>query len=152
MISEVSAMLNIIFGYTDQVIYNTSAYFKNDFLPQWLSDPFVKEIIADVDRSEVISNGAIDSPVLGIIPPASLSGGTKALILIYEETGKIFNASNCGNNCAKWLLEIGRREDVTINLRHIMDFGDNTFDVHVVNDDIMVHDMDEMLTVGGRYV
>lgn len=145
-------MLNILFGDTDNVIYNTSAYFKNDFMPQWLSDPFVKEMVADVDSSEIISNGAVSSPVLGIIPPTSLSGGVKTLILIYEEPEKIFNASNCGNNCAKWLLEIGRRKDVTVNLRHIMDFGDETFEVHIANDNIMVHDMDEMLTVGGRYV
>ena len=37
--------------------------------------------------------------------------------------GRIFNASACGNNCAKWILEIGKRKDLTINLRHIMNFG-----------------------------
>lgn len=145
-------MLSVYFGDTDRVIYNTSAYFKNDYFPQWLSDPFVKEMISDVDHSEVISNGAISSPVLGVIPPTGLSGGVKTLILIYEEPEKMFNASNCGNNCAKWLIEIGRRKDVTINLRHMMDFGDADFDIYVTNDHVMVHNMDDMLTLGGRYV
>ena len=34
------------------------------------------------------------------------------------EPDRIFNASTCGDNCAKWILEIGRIKDVTINLRH----------------------------------
>ena len=33
---------------------------------------------------------------------------------------RVFNASTCGDNCARWLLAIGRKQDVTINLRHIL--------------------------------
>lgn len=46
-----------------------------------MSDPVVKQMVLDIDNSEVISNGAIKSPVLGIISPTALSGGVKALIL-----------------------------------------------------------------------
>lgn len=45
---------------------------------------FVKEMIRAVDKSEVLSSHAIESPVLGIIPTTRLSGGVKALILIYK--------------------------------------------------------------------
>ena len=30
----------------------------------------------------------------------------KTLLLILNEPDKIFNASTCGDNCAKWILEI----------------------------------------------
>lgn len=99
-------MLNIFYGDMQGMIYNTSVYFKNMYDRQWLEDEQVKAMIADVDNSLVLSSGAIDSPVLGIIPPTSLSGGVKTLILIDKIPEKIFNASNCGDNCAKWLLKI----------------------------------------------
>ena len=145
-------MLHIIFGKIDDVVYNTPLYFKNQYDPAWLEDTEVQEMIADVDRSKVLSNHAIESPVMGIIPPTSLSGGVKTLILIKEMPDQLFNASNCGDNCAKWLLRIGGEQDATINLRHIMDFGDQPFEVHVVNTDQIVKDMDSLVRIAGRFV
>ena len=75
-------MLRIIFGDCDKVIYNTSLYFKNTYEPEWILEDRTKQMIFDIDKSKVISDGAVDSPVLGIIPPTSLSGGVKNLILI----------------------------------------------------------------------
>ena len=145
-------MLNIIFGKIPDVIYNTSLYFKNMYDKDWLDSEDVKQMILDIDKSTVLSNGAIDSPVLGIIPPTSLSGGVKTLILIDKMPEELFNASNCGNNCAGWLLKLGEQKDITINLRHIMDFGDQPFVIRVVNTDQIVTDMDELSTIAGRYV
>lgn len=85
-------------------------------------------MIEDVDKSAVLDSGVIDSPVLGKIPPVGLSGGVKTLILVKFEKDKIFNASTCGDNCAKWLLKIAETEDRTINLHHLMDFGDEVYD------------------------
>ncbi len=109
-------------------------------------------MILDIDSSKVLSSHAIESPVMGIIPPTSLSGGVKTLILIDKMPSKLFNASNCGDNCASWLLKIGKEEDVTINLRHIMNFGENEFEIHVVNTDETVHDMVSLTLIAGRYV
>lgn len=145
-------MLSIWYGDKEPVVYNTEVYFKNDFSPEWLEDSFVREMILDVDHSTVLSSGAVSSPVMGIIPPVSLSGGVKTLILILKEPNKVFNASNCGDNCAEWLLKIGDKEDVTINLRHMMDFGDGPFNIHICNNDVVVHNMDELLRAAGRYV
>jgi hypothetical protein len=99
-----------------------------------------------------MGNGAIDSPVLGVIAPVSLSGGLKALILIDKVSDRIFNASNCGDNCAKWLLKIGEKKDVTVNLRHIMDFGNDAFEAEILNTGMIVHSMEELVPVAGRYV
>lgn len=145
-------MLTVYFGDMEDVVYNTSVYFKFNYEPSWLEDPFVQEMILDVDSSRVLGNGAIDSPVLGVIAPITLSGGVKALILIDKVPTKVFNASNCGDNCAKWLLRIGERHDVTVNLRHIMDFGDDPMRVLVANTGVVVTSMDELVPIAGRYV
>lgn len=142
-------MLKIILGNMDDVVYNTSVYFKNTYKEEWLTDDFSKEMIKDVDKSIVVSPRIIDSPVLGAITPRELSGGVKTLILIYKDDSHVFNASNCGDNCAKWLLKIGEMKDVTINLRHIMDFGDGKFEIKIMNTNQTVHNMDEFVDVAG---
>lgn len=145
-------MLSIIFGKISDVVYNTSLFFKNQYDPAWLEDEEVKKMIEDVDSSKVLSSHAIESPVMGIIPPTSLSGGVKTLILIKEMPEKVFNASNCGDNCARWLLKIGKEKDVTINLRHIMNFPIERFDIRVVNTDEVVHDVESLTCIAGRFV
>ena len=75
-------MLKIYFGDMADVIYNTSVYFKNRYRREWITDPNTVKMIRDVDSSKVLGNGAIDSPVLGVISPTELSGGVKTLILI----------------------------------------------------------------------
>ena len=142
-------MLKIILGNMDDVVYNTSVYFKNTYKEEWLTDDFSKEMIQDVDKSTVVSPRIIDSPVLGAITPRELSGGVKTLILIYKDNSHVFNASNCGDNCAKWLIKIGEMKDVTINLRHIMDFGDGEFEIKIINTNQTVHNMDEFVDVAG---
>ncbi|WP_288569378.1 DUF4869 domain-containing protein [uncultured Treponema sp.] len=142
-------MLNIIFGKIDNVIFNTSVFFKNSYEESWLLEEETQQMILDIDKSKVLGNGAIESPVLGIIPPTSLSGGVKTLILISHISDKIFNASNCGNNCASWLLKIGKEKNVTINLRHLMNFGDGCFELNIVNKNKIVRSMDELLEIAG---
>lgn len=59
----------------------------------------------------------------------------KALILMrFDESGKSFNASACGDNCAKWIFEISKIRDLTINLHHVMDFGScEGFEAYIEN-------------------
>lgn len=145
-------MLSIYFGEMKEAIFNTSVYFKNTYEDSWITDERTREMIEDVDRSKVIDSGVIDSPILGKIPPTNLSGGVKTLILIEHEPEKIFNASTCGDNCAKWILKIAEDKDVTINLRHIMDFGNERFEAKILNTDQIVHSMEEMIPIAGLYV
>ena len=109
-------MLTIIYGDVENSIYNTNVYFKNTYEPEWLETELAKQMIKDVDGSDVVSGECINSSVLGQIPPERLSGGVKTLLLILNEPDRIFNASTCGNNCAKWILEIGKQQDVTIKM------------------------------------
>ena len=145
-------MLNIYYGDMKEAVYNTAAYFKYDYEDDWITDPFVKKMVKDVDKSIVLDSGVIDSPVLGKIPPTGLSGGVKTLILVKFEKNKIFNASTCGDNCAKWILKISRMKNLTINLRHIMDFGEESMEAKILNTGDMVHNMQEFIGIAGKFV
>lgn len=123
-------MLSIYLGQMDDAIYYPPVYFDNQYEDEWITEPLTIEMIKDVDKSEVVSPHLIESPVLGPISVKEISGGVKTLILMaFDETRKVFNASACGDNCAKWILEIGKRKDLTINLRHIMNFGKEDFKI-----------------------
>lgn len=101
----------------------------------------------------MINAHLIESPLLGSISPKELSGGVKTIMLIlFDETGRIFNASVCGDNCAKWILKVAESKDLTINLRHIMEFGDDEFEMKILNTGEIVHNMLEFVNVAGLYV
>lgn len=145
-------MLNIFYGDMPGAVYNTASYFKYDYEDDWITDSFVKDMILDVDSSQVIDSGVIDSPVLGKIPPLGLSGGVKTLILVKFNQDKVFNASTCGDDCAKWLLKIAEKEDRTVNLHHLMDFGEEQFSICILNTNQIVHSMDELVPIAGEFV
>ena len=145
-------MLNVFYGDMPEAIFNTSVYFKNTYEDSWITETFTKEMILDIDKSNVLDGAVIDSPVLGKIPPVSLSGGVKTLILMKNEPEKIFNASTCGDNCAKWILKIAEKQDLTINLRHLMDFGKNEFEIRILNTNQVVHNMKELVPIAGLYI
>ena len=128
-------------------IYNTSVYFNNTYLDNWLLNPLSREIIKKIDKAEVLSPQAINSKALGVIPVTQLSGGTKTLLLMLNEPDKIYNASTCGNNCAKYILKIADslKKDITINLHHLMDFGSGNFEIQIVNSGLIVHNMKELI-------
>lgn len=142
-------MLNVTFGDmfdTENYIYNTDLYFDNTFKDNWITSDLGKAIIKDVDKSDVISAHVIESPVLGAITPTELSGGVKTLLLMAFDNSKIFNASTCGNNCAKWILKLGQDKKLLINLRHVMNFGSEDFKIKVTNTGSIVHNMSEFVS------
>ena len=146
-------MLNIYFGDMPEAIYNTSVYFDNSYQDDWITDDLTVKMIKSIDKSEVKGANVIISPVLGGIPVTKISGGVKTLILVsHDKSGHVFNASTCGDNCAKWLLEIGKTRDVTINLRHMMDIGKQKFEIKVLNNNETAHNMSELVTFAGEYV
>lgn len=145
-------MLRIYFGDMPSAIYNTEVFFKNTYEDSWLLDDFAKKVIRKVDDSEVVDAHAINSPVLGMIPPTDLSGGVKTLLLIKNRPDMVFNSSTCGDNCAKFILELAKEKDVTINLRHIMNFGKSRFAAEILNDGSTARNMEELLPIAARYV
>lgn len=147
-------MLKIVYGDIENCIHDVDTYFYNVYNKKWFEDELVKKMIFDIDKSEVVSGNLIRSKVLGDISPDLLSSGVKTLILLFKDSKKIFNASNCGDNCAKWILEIAKIKNITINLYHIMDFGKKNFDVKVkiLNNNIFVNNMRELIINSIDYV
>ena len=145
-------MLSIFYGDIPEAVYDPATYFKNTFTDAWIDNEISRKIISDIDRSTVLSARVIDSPVLGSISPRELSGGTKTLIAIDQIPEKVFNASACGDNCAQWLLRLGEMKDITINLRHLMYFGEGPFTIHILNTDQIVHNGDELFKVASKIV
>ena len=146
-------MLSIYLGELDDAIYHPPTYFDNRYEDEWITAPLSVDMIRNIDQSEVISSHLIDSPVLGPISVKELSGGVKTLILMaFDESGRIFNASACGDNCSKWIIKISESKDLTINLRHIMDFGNQDFEAKILNTGDIVHNMLEFVDIAGEYV
>ena len=144
-------MLCIIFGEIPEdmekkYVYNTSMYFDNTYLDNWLTDDLSVKMIKSVDKAVVLSPNAVDSKALGVIPVTKISGGLKTLLLLRHDDTKIFNASTCGDNCAKWILRIAKesKKDIVINLRHVMDFGDKPFEIKILNNGKTVHNIQEL--------
>ena len=109
-------MLSIFFGYDENAVLSVDTYFNNTYDEAWLDDPFVKEIIRVVDGSEVQDRQCIMSDVLGQIPPERLSGGTKALILMYEEECFYTDLIVCGANCESLILDMAQKKDISCSL------------------------------------
>lgn len=146
-------MLSIYLGDMKEAVYHPPTYFDNMYEDEWITNSLSVEMISDVDKSAVVGPHLIESPVLGPISPKELSGGVKTLILMaLDESNMVFNASACGDNCSKWILKIAEKKDLTINLRHIMDFGEETFEAQILNNGRQVHDMQEFVEVAGEYV
>ena len=145
-------MLKIHYGVleSDNYIFNHDAFFNNTYEDEWITDDLSVQMIKDIDGSEVIGPRAIDSPFLGSIPTERLSGGVKTLILMNNDNEHIFNASACGDNCAKWILTIADRlgktgKDLNIRLGYLMDFGNDNFDIEIANLKRVVHNKKDLV-------
>ncbi len=134
-------MLKIYYGNPDRdnYIFNPDAFFDNTYIDEWIVSDVTRAMIRDIDKSEVVNSGIIESPFLGPIPPVRLSGGVKTLILMNYDGEHIFNASFCGDNCASWILKLASKKDLTIRLGYLMDFGDGQFNIEILNLNKVVH-------------
>lgn len=145
-------MLRIYYGEpaSDRYIFNPDAFFNNTYEDDWITDPLSIQMIQDVDGSVVVGPRVIDSPFLGSIPTERLSGGVKTLILMFHDRDHIFNASACGDNCAKWILKIAsllqeNGDDLLIRLGYLMDFGTEPFEIVIENLGCTVHNRRELV-------
>lgn len=135
-------MLKIWYYSGTEYMEDAPAYFDNVYEDEWIEDEFVKAMIQDVDHSKVISAHVIESPVFGAITPSGLSGGVKVLILMLKDDSFIYNMSNCGDNCAEWILKIARKKNLTVYLQHIFRFT-GEFEIKIMNTGNIVHNPEE---------
>lgn len=69
---------------------------------------------------------------------------------MYFMPQNVYNASNCGDNCAYWILQITAHHDLTINLYNLMDFGNGKFTVTIANTGDVVHTMCALVPIAGK--
>lgn len=146
-------MLKIFFGKHPDEIYNTDVYYRNQYDKMWVMDSFAKKIIADIDDSTVIAPDVIQNDIFGSFNSTELSTGVKTILLIKNQPNRIFNISNCGDNCAKYILELAENRDIKVTLHHIMNFG-SSFSLKVINDRRrkIITDPIEYLMLGHQYL
>jgi hypothetical protein len=116
-------MLKVSFYRTPDTLILVDGYFDNAWKEDWMIDPLTKEMVRDIDKSEVVGPHLIESPFLGPIPPAYLSGGVKGLILAaFSDEVREFSSIIFGDNCTEWLLKLGEAKDFTIIMDHFLVF------------------------------
>ena len=147
-------MLNIILGKCDKENYisDPNMYFDNTYDDAWITSDIGKKIIKNIDKTDVLENGTLMSPVLGGITPRELSGGAKTLMLINFEHEMIFNASACGENCAELLLEITEDKDRIVRLGYPMYIDREIFEICILNDNSIVRNVDELIRAENKYL
>ena len=144
-------MLNIMLGdFNDKCIINVKEHFNLFKETEWFSDPFVRKVIKEVDKSEVIDGEYIQSPVFGGITPERLSSGVKALILMKMEPDLIVYATRCGDNCSPFIVELAEQQELTIMLHHCMTFPEE-FTARIVETEKEVHNYEEFIDEFYRY-
>lgn len=150
-------MLNIYFNRKvqdtpfDNFIANPDKWFDNQCGEDYITGDLERQMILDIDKSVVVSNHLIESPVLGPIPPYYLSGTVKTLILIKNRPDKIFNGSSMGDLAAPWLLKMSEFQDITIRLGYLMEFSE-PFQIRVLNSNKIVTTFEEYLYEFSTYV
>jgi hypothetical protein len=119
----------------------------------WFDDEYVKQMILDVDKTICHSAFNMESPVLGGINYSMLSTGVKNLILAYKLNNPVIDLSKCGNNCAKWIADIGKKKDYTGDLYHIMVFSKNTeFECTLLNDNTTIKTIKDYSEAVYKYI
>jgi hypothetical protein len=135
-------MVRVYFELDEKDIISTSKYFNNSYTDKWL-DKWASEVIREIDKSELISEGLVQSPVLGPITIREISSGAKALITMNCDDTVISNANSCGDNCAKYIAMLSKKKDFSIYLSYPMKFGDLTFDMCIDRTGAICHNSKE---------
>ena len=73
--------------------------------------------------------------------------------MIYERPDLVFDATSCGQNCAKWLLEIGKIKNVTVNLEYLMTFDEyEPFEILSKNENRIITDSEDYIITALKYI
>lgn len=149
-------MLNILVTeHPGDNVYEVITYLFNDeWKPEWIDSDFAKAVISDIDKSEVVNGVLIKSPVLGMISPRDLAGGTKRILLAkyyMPDNDMYLSITNCGDNCAKWLQRIGAEKDVNLQTEVCMFFEDNEhWPIRIVNSGKLAYSYKEFAELYGE--
>ena len=133
-------MLSILFGKeTENTNIDPDIYFNNTCEIEWFDDEIVKQIIRDIDDSEVQGFSLI-SKHLGAASVEWLSGGCKTLILLYKDDEFEPNLTWLGSNCEDWLIRISQMKDMkAVMTGEDLHFRGKEFEFLCLNDNTIMH-------------
>lgn len=144
-------MLHLYIGDKKEYYLSGDKVFDYKFDKSKLMEDFSKEVIRTIDKSEVVSEHLIISPVLGAIPPSYLSGGSKTLIMLMYADFK-FYIEAMGDNCFPLLKRICDKKEIymcSTCYRPLFEYG---FDkVHILNEDKIVTNSKDYLDIEIKY-
>ncbi len=121
-------MIKVYFGHRKDTVYNIDVYFDNIYEKEWFDDEFVQSMLLDIDHSKCTGCASIVNPIFGQITPEEISGGVKALIVLYK-TDAAVDLINCGENCQAWIAKIASMKDIEIDMSGV----DLTFKNYDIN-------------------
>jgi hypothetical protein len=110
-------MIKVLFGKElPHTLSDVDVYFKNTYDFDWFEDDIVKQMVKEIDDSELVGNCLV-SPYLGNTSPENMSGGVKALILLLKDDSEFrINLTFLGRNCQKWLSYITSIKDIEVSM------------------------------------
>ena len=132
-------MLKVLFGKRlNDTIISPSIYFDNVYEVDWFNDPVVKQMVKDIDKSE-LSGMCVLSPFLGSIPVEKLSGGVKGLILMLKDDNFVSDLISYGSNCEDWILRLSNEKDITVCMTGVdMTFEGKDIEAICLNDNTII--------------
>lgn len=134
-------------GREQNCVSKIDSFFNRRKKPEWFNDPVVRDIIFDIDKTEIVQGEVLKSPVFGIMAPDRLSQGCKAVILLECIPGINIYATKCGDNCCKSILKVAENKDTTITLHHCMRFPDTYFEATILETGTVIHNHSEFCDV-----
>lgn len=135
----------------DRYISDPEVWFDHNSGEQYITGDMERQMILDIDKSEVVSNYNIISPIFGGMPPSDLSGTVKTLILVKNDPDHIFNGSYMGNLAVPWLLKIGNLCDRTVRFGYLPEFKE-PFKIRIDNNDKIVTTWDDLIWDALKYL
>ncbi|MDR1642841.1 MAG: DUF4869 domain-containing protein [Clostridiales bacterium] len=103
----------------------------------WFDDPFVKEMVADVDRCQVIDYQLTKNSRGQMMNTLNISGGAKSLILLYKCPNVLVQGNSMGDNCGKWLPVISEKSECYMTLTYGIMISEHINDLSPFNCEII---------------
>jgi hypothetical protein len=121
-------MVTVYFGMQGDEVKSADKYFDSVYEEDWFDDPIVKQMVMDIDKTEIVGPYLAISPVFGAIPPLEISGGVKCLILMYKLPDYHASGFNMGDNCYEWVVKLGEICDCRVSIESAILVGDLSSD------------------------
>lgn len=120
---EANIMMRVYFNFKDdfpeKYVRRPDSLFAASYKPEWLEGEFVDRVVETIDKSPRYVEQTFKSPVLGVIAPTQLAGGSKALFMIKNYKNQRNYSSVCfGENCIPFIAELSHTCDFTLVMDH----------------------------------